>query len=208
MEKIEWVNGSARFINLCINDSTEFSSINRELAQEINSFIKKLCAHDEGYVQKMPESKPNCAENHLPPSDNKDTSTTVRSKRNAARAAREATRMELQNMDQDGNESDSSGDYQVVNNDSDDDDDETASTSSSTNDDDEEEDTSSDTSTISATDEKPELKPPAKKKFKPDVVEKDVPSIVTQDHLDSKETKAKFSSGKQGSLISFFNKKM
>ena len=193
IEKIEWANGSARFINLAVNDFIEFASINREFAKEIKSFLMKLCVNRKEGDHTNSDSCDNARISQ--PKDN--GSISVRSRRSAARVAREATRIELQDVEGDGHDSESSFEYQVTKTESDDDeDDENTSNSTSVSDD----ETSSDKSTVSAADEDDDVKPPAKKKVKSHNIE----NIASTKNSSSKLQQT---TSKKCCLMSFFAKK-
>ena len=149
IEKFEWKGGSARYVDICINDSFEFCSINRELANELNVFLNSVHSVTDNQIRKQSiedinkEEKYSCAR------------IAVRSKRKAARLAMEATKMDLQNDELD-NDSDSSTEYQLGKSLSDQED-----SSSSSDSDDEGENDDSTASTVSV-DTNEDVKKPAK----------------------------------------------
>ena len=148
IEKFEWKGGSARYVDICINDSFEFCSINRELANELNIFLNSVHSVTNNQIRKQSiedinkEEKYSCAR------------IAVRSKRKAARLAMEATKMDLQNDELD-NDSDSSTEYQLGKSLSDQED------SSSSSDSDDEGENDSTASTVSV-DTNEDVKKPAK----------------------------------------------
>jgi len=102
----EWASGSSRFVNLVINDGDiEFESIDRDLANDIQSFLVNMRAMGSTTAEKSDDSS----------SDEKQKEGGGRrSKRKAAKVAQKATWRELNQTDgnsEDDENSDDEEDY-------------------------------------------------------------------------------------------------